>query len=121
MVKRKPKKRVLLKFRGLLSFLILHELRTKHGTGDELAQRIGLRRGKPLTPGTIYPTLKRLKKLRLITSKRYGRKKVYRLTKQGRSELKRLYKVFGLYFAGLKQFVIPVSKLKALARKAKNK
>lgn len=121
MAKKRFRRKLLLKFRGLLSFLILHELSSKRGGGDDLSYRIGLRRGKPLTPGTIYPTLKRLKKLKLIASKRYGRKKVYTLTKQGKSELRRLYRVFGLYFAGLKQFVMSKSRLRTLARKAKKK
>jgi DNA-binding PadR family transcriptional regulator len=92
----------LLNLKGFLTFLILHELHSTPLCGDELAKKIGKRRGSPLTPGTIYPTLKRLKKLKLMTYKRAGRKKNYMLTGLGKSEISRLYLLFGNYFYGLK-------------------
>lgn len=91
-----------LAFKGLLSFLILHELNKKQLYGEELAQKIGLRRGKALTAGTIYPTLKRLHKQKLLTRKKIGREKYYTLTKAGQEELEEQYKLFGQYFKGLK-------------------
>ncbi len=123
MQKFKPK--LVLDFRGMLSFLILHELSLKPLSGDELAFKIGLRRGKPLTPGTIYPTLKRLKKHKLLHLKRFGRRKVYSLTPAGKQELNVLYKLFGLYFAGLKKYVLAkppkLERKKSKARKQKTK
>jgi DNA-binding PadR family transcriptional regulator len=91
-----------LNLKGFLTFLILHELNMNHLCGDELAKNIGKRKGSPLTPGTIYPTLKRLRKAKLMTHKRFGRKKVYTLTDLGKSEISRLYLLFGNYFYGLK-------------------
>ena len=91
-----------LAFKGLLSFLILHELKKKKLYGEELAQKIGVRRGEPLTAGTIYPTLKRLHKAKLLKRQKIGREKYYVLTELGREELEHQYKLFGQYFKGLK-------------------
>lgn len=88
--------------KGFLSFFILHELDDKPASGDELARTIGERRNTVLTPGTIYPALKRLRRQKLIKYSRDGRKKCYFLTDQGKKELKALYKVFGEFFNGLK-------------------
>jgi DNA-binding PadR family transcriptional regulator len=88
--------------KGFLSFFILHELSSKDHSGDELAMRIGNRRGANLTPGTIYPALKRLRRQKLIQYKRNGRKKVYSLTVNGSRELKALYVLFEDMFFGLK-------------------
>lgn len=88
--------------KGFLSFFILHELSNKDHSGDELAKSIGDRRGANLTPGTIYPALKRLRRQKLIQYKRNGRKKVYSLTINGTRELKALYRLFEDMFYGLK-------------------
>jgi len=89
-------------FRGFLSFLIINELNKKNLCGDELAVIIGNRKYGKLTPGTIYPTLKRLRESRLISMKQTGRKKNYFLTKKGKKELRIAYRVFGNIFCGLK-------------------
>ena len=91
-----------LNMRGFLSFLILHELNKKPLCGDELSDKIGKRKGSKLTPGTIYPTLKRLKRLNLVRMKQTGRKKNYFLTKSGKNELKITYRIFNDLFLGLK-------------------
>ncbi|MEM4245368.1 MAG: PadR family transcriptional regulator [Candidatus Nanoarchaeia archaeon] len=76
-----------LDLRGFLSFQILHELKHGNKCGDELAESIGGKKGRKLTPGTIYPALKKLKKHQLIAStKKDGRKKVYELTRKGEKE-----------------------------------
>lgn len=90
-----------LAFKGLLSFLILHELAAERLYGEQLAERVGGRKDGVLTPGTIYPALKNLRKQKLVVFSRDGRKKVYALTPAGKTELARLYKLFGKYFAGL--------------------
>ncbi|MBS3107947.1 winged helix-turn-helix transcriptional regulator [Candidatus Woesearchaeota archaeon] len=74
--------------RGFLSFQILHELSKKPLCGDELAAIIGQRKGAKLTPGTIYPALKALRKTKLVQHKKTGRKKMYRLTQTGTNEYK---------------------------------
>ncbi len=94
-----------LTLKGFLSFLLLHELRNRRGAGDDLAGRLGRRRGSPknpLTPGTIYPTLKKLRRAKFVKYTRFGRKKVYELTPAGTKELGRCYRLFGGYFCGLK-------------------
>lgn len=103
-----------LEFKGFLSFLILHELSKEAMFGEQLADRIGARRGETLTPGTIYPALKRLRKEKLVSYRREGRLKIYRLTDAGQGELKLLYKLFGTYFKGLRSKIPD-------ARKRKNK
>tara|TARA_Y100000310_G_scaffold309910_1_gene354511 strand:+ start:536 stop:826 length:291 start_codon:yes stop_codon:yes gene_type:complete len=72
--------------RGLLTYQIMHEMRRKPRFGEELAQTIGSRKGAKLTPGTIYPALKRLREKKLVKSKRVGRKVYYQLTKKGKKE-----------------------------------
>jgi DNA-binding PadR family transcriptional regulator len=94
--------RDLLQLKGFLSFLILHELEEEKLCGEDLALRIGRRKGKVLTPGTIYPALKKLHKKRLVKYRKDGRKKYYRLTDKGKEELESLYKEFSNYFYGLK-------------------
>lgn len=93
---------LLVDFKGFLTLFILHELSKKAQCGDELAVRIGQRKKDKLTPGTIYPTLKKLRKLKLISFKKFGRKKVYSLTEVGEKELNKLYKVLKQYFKGIK-------------------
>ncbi len=92
-------------FKGFLSFLILHELSINNLTGEDLAKKIGARKGTVLTPGTIYPALKKLRLQKLIRYKRDGRKKVYYLSDEGAAELKNLYVLFSRYFYGLKKFI----------------
>ena len=94
-----------IEIKGFLSFFILNELSKKPFSGDVLAEKIGKRKGATLTPGTIYPTLKRLKKLKLVAWKRDGRLKVYSLTPEGKSQLGRLYKELKLVFKGLKKYL----------------
>ena len=91
--------------KGFLSFLILHELKLKAMCGEDLAKKIGWRKGGTLTPGTIYPALKKLRAQKLIKYKRFGRKKVYTLTLEGEKEVKQLYKLFSRYFYGLKAHI----------------
>ncbi len=101
---KKPQKLVpkYVELKGFLSFFILHELGKKDHSGDELARLIGERKGADLTPGTIYPALKRLRRQKLIQYKKNGRKKVYSLTPNGSKELKSLYSLFEGMFFGLK-------------------
>jgi len=91
-----------IEFKGFLSFLIMHELNKKLLAGEDLAKKIGKRKGTTLTPGTIYPALKKLKSKKLITFEKQGRRKVYSLTKKGTEELNLSYHYFSKYFLGLK-------------------
>ena len=92
----------MIEFKGFLTFFILHELSKKSLCGDDLALMIGKRKKDKLTPGTIYPTLKKLRKLKLLKYKKDGRKKNYFLTDLGKEELKKLYKILKSYFKGIK-------------------
>ncbi len=93
---------LLIEFKGFLSFFILHELSKKTLCGDDLALMIGKRKKEKLTPGTIYPTLKNLRRLKLLKYKKDGRKKMYYLTDEGKKELDKLYKTLKQYFWGVK-------------------
>lgn len=87
--------------RGFLSFLILHELKKRGMCGDELAFCIGQKKGAKLTPGTIYPTLKNLRKRGFISFKKRGRKKIYFLTETGNIEYKLGRKAFKKMFSDI--------------------
>ncbi len=92
----------ILDLRGFLSFQILSELRKGKRCGDELAASIGRKKGAKLTPGTIYPALKKLKKAKLIFScKREGRKKHYEITKNGKREYNLTKKIVKKMFRGI--------------------
>ena len=106
-----------LELKGFLSFLILHELNLKNLCGDELSSKIGERKKSSLTPGTIYPALKRLRKKKLIAYKRKGRKKMYSLTELGEKELDKLYALFSTYFYGLKHKIMRKSDKKRVKKK----
>lgn len=95
---KKNKQPKYLSLRGFLTFQILHELRKKRLCGDELAQIIGNKKGSKLTPGTIYPALKFLRRKKLVSRKKIGRKKYYNLTEEGKKE----YQIFRKNF--LKMF-----------------
>lgn len=92
----------LLEFKGFLSFLILHEVKSRRLCGEDLAERIGARKGTVLTPGTIYPALKELRRKKLVKYRKDGRKKIYYLTDLGSKELEKQYGLFSQYFYGLK-------------------
>ena len=70
--------------RGLLSFSILWLLLKKDMYGQELADELGRMRGTKPTPGTLYPALAELESSGLVECTKRGRKKVYRLTEEGR-------------------------------------
>tara|TARA_Y100000310_G_C20283333_1_gene623623 strand:- start:221 stop:532 length:312 start_codon:yes stop_codon:yes gene_type:complete len=90
-----------LSLRGFLAFQILHELKKQRLCGDDLAEIIGKKKGSKLTPGTIYPTLKFLRKKRLLSRKKEGRKKMYSLTDKGVEEYKLFKKAFVKIFKGI--------------------
>jgi len=98
----KPKNEAIhLQPKGFLAFRILHELRRKKLCGDELAEIIGKNKGSKLTPGTIYPALKFLRKRKLVQQKRAGRKKLYCLTPEGETEYKIFKKHLKKLFEGI--------------------
>ncbi len=70
--------------RFMLSFYILWLLKQRPMYGDEIAEAIGKKTGSKPTPGTIYPTLRKLEMRGAIESKREGKKVVYSLTETGR-------------------------------------
>lgn len=77
--------------KGYLSYLILWILCKKNLNGTEIGRELEQRRGKKPSPGTIYPALKELKNIGLITVNDH---KVYSLTVKGQKELKSACKFF---------------------------
>ena len=69
--------------RGLLTFQILWELNKEEMNGQQIAEKIAIRRGTKPTPGTIYPALKELKEGGLIEGRKEGRQIIYHLTSEG--------------------------------------
>ena len=72
--------------RGHLKQLTLGALSKQACTGYTLMQRLEAGLGSKPSPGSIYPLLSDLEKERIIQVEKRGRKKVYHLTKKGRSE-----------------------------------
>ena len=87
--------------KGFLSFQILHALRQRKLCGDELAELIGEKKRAKLTPGTIYPAMKNLRRKKLVLSMRDGRKKLYSLTPQGVMEYNTARRAFRRIFKDL--------------------
>ena len=97
----KRKKEPLLQLKGLLALRILHELKKRALCGEDLATILGKKKGGKLTPGTIYPTLKLLRRKKLMKRNKKGRKKVYSLTPLGKKEYRQLKTSFSHVFKGL--------------------
>ncbi len=74
--------------RFMLSFYVLWLLNQRPMYGDEIAEAIGKKTGAKPTPGTIYPTLRKLETRGAIESKKEGRKVIYSLTKTGKAGVK---------------------------------
>jgi DNA-binding PadR family transcriptional regulator len=71
-------------FKGFLSFLVLWLINNKSMTGAEVTEELEKRRGHRPSPGTIYPVLKELKDLGLVSM---DKEKRYSITKKGMKEL----------------------------------
>lgn len=74
--------------RGMLSFLILFLLSKKEKSGQQLSEELEKRRGCKPSPGTIYPALKTMKEVGLLTERKEGKSIYYSLTTKGKRTLK---------------------------------
>ncbi len=72
------------RMKGFLSFLILWLASRRSMTGAEIALELEKRKGRRPSPGTIYPVLKHLKDVGLLS---IDENKRYSLTERGRKEL----------------------------------
>jgi PadR family transcriptional regulator PadR len=79
------------KMKGFLSFLILWVVKKRRMTGVEITLELEKRKGRKLSPGTIYPVLKKLKKESLLA---IDENKCYTLTELGIKELKNRLEIF---------------------------
>jgi PadR family transcriptional regulator PadR len=74
--------------RGMLSFQILWILTKGPLHGDEIANKIGKKRGEKPKAGTIYPALKTLREKGWIEGEKKDRSIVYSLTPAGKKAFK---------------------------------
>ena len=81
--------------RGFLGYIILWILRNKPLKGSEISEEIEKRKGKKLSPGTLYPALKDLKEKGLIVD---DEEKRYSLTKKGEKEMQSACSHFCKFF-----------------------
>jgi len=72
------------KTKGYLSFLLLWLLSKRSMTGVEIAIELKKRKGKKPSPGTIYPLLKHLKEVNILSIDKH---KSYTLTEEGKKTL----------------------------------
>lgn len=69
--------------------------------GQQIAERIAMRRGTKPTPGTIYPALDKLKKDGLINPEKTGRQVIYNLTAFGIKGLEDAARYFNQAFGDI--------------------
>ena len=93
--------------RGMLSFQILWLLSKEKLCGDDLAEKIGKKRGEKPKAGTIYPALKELRNKGLIKGEKKGKVIIYALTPEGKKTVKfaeeYFYRCFGDIFENYKK------------------
>ena len=85
--------------KGFLSYLILWNLSKGKKKGVDISKDLEERKKRKLSPGTLYPALKELRKKDLISA---DKDKFYSLTKKGREELSDACKVFCEIFYDMK-------------------
>lgn len=91
---------------GMLQMQVLWLLGRQPSHGYELIKRLNEIKSTKITAGVLYPVLSRLEKLKLVSSRTSGRKKVYHLTTAGRSVMTRSCTEFCRTFEGIfKQYV----------------
>ena len=91
---------------GMLQMQVLWLLGRKPGHGYELIKQLNAIKSTKVTAGVLYHVLARLEKLRLITARTAGRKRIYHLTPAGRRVMTRSCTEFCRTFEGIfKQYV----------------
>lgn len=96
--------------KGFLTYLVLWILGKRSMNGAEIARELEKRKGRKLSPGTIYPVLKELKERGLIVSDK-GKK--YSLTPGGKKELNLVCSAFCRMFWDFKEMIhCPLQKQK---------
>ncbi len=76
--------------KGYLRIAILKELARAELTGYDIMRRLEVAIGNRPSPGSMYPMLKDLQAKGFLNSRREGRRKLYSITKSGRSRIKAL-------------------------------
>lgn len=90
--------------RGFLSFLVLKLISKRSMSGNDIRRELARRRGSNPSCGTIYPVLKQLSRIGLITKvKGNNRDKKYRLTPIGHAEVRAATRKFCQLFFDMKE------------------
>ena len=79
-------------FKARIKLIVLEKIDKERLSGYDLIKSIG-EFGKKPSSGYIYPLLKDLEKKNFISMREVGRKKVYSITKRGKTFLKNLKKM----------------------------
>ncbi|MEM7819257.1 MAG: PadR family transcriptional regulator [Candidatus Aenigmatarchaeota archaeon] len=91
---------------GILQMQILWLLNKKPIHGYELMKRLNEIKTTKITQGTLYPTLQKLEKLKLIKSRKNERVIIYYVTSKGKKIMKETCDDFCRTFLGIiKDFV----------------
>jgi len=90
--------------KGYLTFIVLKMISSGAMSGENIRQEIEKRKGHKPSPGTIYPVLKSLSENQLIEEvESGGKEKKYRLTLDGKRELRLAIKHFIATFCDMKE------------------
>ena len=87
--------------KGLLSFQILWLLSKHSRKGQELAEKLEIRRGYKPTPGTLYAALTELRKRGYIWHEKQGRTATYHLVEEKKEEVEQACRYFCHVFADI--------------------
>ena len=78
-----------------LKFIVIQLLKEKPYSGYDLMKAIHENSGWKPSPGSMYPVLDNLSKMKLVAVKISGKKKMYSLTEKGRKEAKEISSTTG--------------------------
>ncbi len=76
--------------KGYLKLLVLKELNEAPASGYTIMKKLEKFEGRRPSPGSIYPLLNELLSKKLVKINQEGRKKIYSLTKKGKTSIDRL-------------------------------
>ena len=76
---------------AMIKMMVLKELNSHEQSGYDLMKKISMRSNKP-SPGYIYPLLRSLEERGFVSCTEEKRRKVYRISREGRKFLNKLQK-----------------------------
>jgi len=88
---------------GLLQMQILWILSRKSTHGYDMMKQLNLIKSTKITQGTLYPSLQKLEKLKLIKREKNDRKVIYHITSEGKMIMRDVCSDFCRTFYGVFQ------------------